>query len=117
MNIKTKFLMSPKYIDILTNELGYTEIKILNMEVDRNYELHPENIKGYIHNQIINIRYNLRANNEDIYMTIIRKGIHLNGNYDYEEIEICKEDLEVLYSSKEINNTKKKKREYKTSNF
>lgn len=115
MNIKTKLLIDQECLNILKQELHYDKIKVLDSEIHKDYELHPETIKEYIYNQIITIRYHLSVDAEEIYVNIIKKGIHLNGSCDSKEITIFRDDLEILYSNKEKNNTKKRK--YKTSNF
>ncbi len=117
MNIKTKFLIDQECINILKEQLHYDKIKVLSSEMHKDYELHPETIKEYIYNQKITIRYHLLVDTEEIYVTIVKRGIHFNGDCDFKEITIFRDDLEVLYSNSEINNTKKKKRKYKTSNF
>lgn len=110
MNIKTKILMDSEYINILRDELQYSEIKVLNREVHKDYGLHFKSIKDYFYNQIVTIRYHLLADTEEIYMTIIKNGIHLNGTCDSKIITVFKDDLEELYSNYENNNTKKRKK-------
>lgn len=97
MNIKTKFLMCSQYIDILKNDLGYEDIKVLSIKVSNEYKYHPRCLEEYIYNRVITIKYHLLVDNEEIDMTIIKEGIHLNGKSDYQDITICRKKLGVLY--------------------
>ena len=110
MNIKTKILISPDDLKILKENLQYSKIKVLEMKVHKDYASQPRDIKDYIYNQIIFIIYHLLVDNEEIYMTIIKKGIHMDGTYDSKTTTIFRDDLEVLYSNRKVNNIKKKRK-------
>ncbi len=106
--------MKQEYINILKDNLEYEKIKILDMEVYRHHEKRNKRIKEYIYNQDIIIRYHLLADTEEIHMTIVKRGIHLDGTCDYKKITVFRPDLEELYSNeetnREVNDIKKKKR-------
>ncbi len=112
MNIKTKYLMDKDNLEILLMKLEYQKVIINSMNMVKFYENKPKRLLDFIHNQVISIKYNLLADGDELYMFVTKKGIHLNGNYDYKELEIVDENAEVLYFKEEINavKTKKKKR-------
>ncbi len=110
MNIKTKLLLPKEYRTILTNELHYNEIKVINLEIKREYNNYPNSIRNYIYNQTITLNYHLLVNDGNKYMKVVKKGNYLNGTCDTLEIEIVDENLNVLYQNKENNNTKKRKK-------
>ena len=107
--IKTKLLLREEYIDIIKNKLGYSDVYLVNVNRLKIYSEYPKKSLEYIYNQEVHNVYELMVDNDTtIYLYESKKGIHLNGDFDYREVMITDSDGLNLYSNLEQNDSKKK---------